>query len=367
MACQAIKWVKSCTLHGVGDDCLQWSSTLTLRCLNLDQEIQGTWRTYILNFSERLLVLYSFKKSTSSVVGYFLLMFWLFCVSLHAQEGVAELKAQSSAEQMHIDAIRLHKKNHFNAKRQDPIGVSSQALDALPNSDRDALTLSNHACTYESDIAKKPPFKTVSLTFDDGPSPERTEFILSILEKYNIPAAFFLIGESAKKHPQLVAKILSSGHHLIGNHSWEHPNFHDIDIQKQEFEIQQSELELSSYTQEKYFRYPFGNSTCASNALLHELGYKIVGWHVDSCDWAFDKTGHVSEHDAQICEVRPHNASSFIDHTLEAVNERGGGILLLHEIHPNTLMQLEPLIERLLSEGFRFERIDAQVFRGFMN
>ena len=290
-------------------------------------------------------------------------------MTLQAQEAVheavqepAQKPAQKPAhhgpinevqEQSHTDAIRLHKTRRFNAN----LPATTSALSAQ----------STHACPYESDIAKKPPFKTVSLTFDDGPSPARTEFVLSILEKYNIPGAFFLIGQSAKKHPELVRKIAFSGRHLIGNHSWEHPNFHGIDVEQQQAEIAQAEQEMRAYTEEKYFRYPYGNSTCESNAFLRQMDYKIVGWHVDSCDWAFDKTGRVSEHDAQICEVKPHNLSSFINHTTDALNERGGGILLLHEIHPNTLMLLEPLIVRLLAEGFRFVRVDSEAFHASMN
>ena len=300
--------------------------------------------------SECLLVFRCFKQSQTRLLGGLLM---LAAMTLQAQETAHNLPINGVQEQLHTDAIRLHKTSRFNAN--------------LPGATSSLSAQSTHACSYESDIAKKPPYKTVSLTFDDGPSPARTEFVLSILEKYNIPGAFFLIGQSAKKHPELVRKIAFSGRHLIGNHSWEHPNFHDIEVERQYAEIAQTEQELSAYTQEKYFRYPYGNSTCASNALLRQMDYKIVGWHVDSCDWAFDKTGRVSEHDSQICEVKPHNLSNFINHTVQALNERGGGILLLHEIHPNTLMQLEPLIVRLLAEGFRFARVDSEQFHASMN
>jgi len=300
--------------------------------------------------SECLLVFQCVNQFLFQLLGGILM---LAAMTLQAQESVHPWPINGEQEQLHIDAIRLHKTRRFNAN--SPATMS--ALSPSPT----------HACPYASDIAKKPPFKTVSLTFDDGPSPGRTEFVLSILEKYNIQGAFFLIGQSAKKHPELVRKIALSGRHLIGNHSWEHPNFHDIEVERQNAEIAQAEQELSAYTQEKYFRYPYGNSTCESNAFLRQMDYKIVGWHVDSCDWAFDKTGRVSEHDSQICEVKPHNLSNFINHTAETLNERGGGILLLHEIHPNTLMQLEPLIVRLLAEGFHFERVDAEQFQASMN
>ena len=132
-------------------------------------------------------------------------------MTLQAQEAVheaaqepAQKPAQKPAhhgpinevqEQSHTDAIRLHKTRRFNAN----LPATTSALSAQ----------STHACPYESDIAKKPPFKTVSLTFDDGPSPARTEFVLSILDKYNIPGAFFLIGQSAKNTRSWCEKLRS--------------------------------------------------------------------------------------------------------------------------------------------------------------
>ena len=286
---------------------------------------------------------------------------WGFSLEVHSQDARVRLPSITVQEEQHIDAMRVHKAHHFEAKPQ------AVAPSSRPTVTPSSASLTAHPCAYESEIAKKPPFKTVSLTFDDGPSPERTEFILSILEKYNIPATFFLIGEKVKKHPDLVERIAKSGHHLMGNHSWQHPNFHEIDVDQQEREIAQTQQAVQLYTAEKYFRYPYGNSTCESREQLHQLGYKIVGWHIDSCDWAFDKTGSVSEHDAQICEVKAHNTSSFIDHTLEAIRERGGGIVLLHDIHPNTLKQLEALIVRLQREEFHFERLDGAAFEAFLN
>lgn len=63
----------------------------------------------------------------------------------------------------------------------------------------------------------------VALTFDDGPSPISTPILLRLLETYNYKATFFIIGQKAEKHPELIADIIASGH-TIGNHSWEHDN-----------------------------------------------------------------------------------------------------------------------------------------------
>lgn len=210
------------------------------------------------------------------------------------------------------------------------------------------------ACRFESDITTPPPSGVVSLSFDDGPEPGATEAILALLDKHRIPASFFLIAAKAERHPELTAVVKAHPLALIGNHSWSHPNFHDIAPTKQADEVERSDTALNALEAPKLFRYPYGNSSCESNSQLQQLGYRIVGWHVDSCDWAFDKTGSVDAHEAKICGVDKANREHFVDHVVTAVKARKGGIVLMHEIHPNTLAKLDTLIERLLAEGFKF-------------
>ena len=220
-------------------------------------------------------------------------------------------------------------------------------------------------CRYESDIATAPPQKWVALTFDDGPSSTQTEIILVQLAKYGIKASFFNIGMHAAAHPELVQKVLDAGHELIGGHSWKHPNFHDIDAARQDQEIRRTDQLLApamAATGKKFFRYPYGNATCTSNALLHELEYAIVGWHVDSCDWAFAATGEVGPKDAQICEVHADNRGNYVGHVLDAIKLRQGGIVLMHEIHPQTVAQLPAVIERLQAEGYQFTTVSDPLF-----
>lgn len=209
-------------------------------------------------------------------------------------------------------------------------------------------------CRFESDIATHPPPGVVSLSFDDGPEPGATEAILALLDKHQITATFFLIAGKVQRHPDLAAVVKAHPRALVGNHSWSHPNFHDIAPGKQASELERSDTALAALEAPKLFRYPYGNSSCESNAQLQRLGYRIVGWHVDSCDWAFDKTGSVDAHEAKICGVDKGNREHFVDHVVTAVKARKGGIVLMHEIHPNTLAQLDTLIGRLLAEGFTF-------------
>ncbi len=210
------------------------------------------------------------------------------------------------------------------------------------------------SCRFESDIPTPPPAGVVSLSFDDGPEPGATEAILALLDKHQIPASFFLIAAKVQRHPELATLVKAHPLALVGNHSWSHPNFHDIPATRQASEVARSDSTLASLEAPKLFRYPYGNSSCEANVQLQQLGYRIVGWHVDSCDWAFDKTGSIDAHEAKICGVDKANREHFVDHVVASVKARKGGIVLMHEIHPNTLAQFDTLIQRLRAAGFSF-------------
>jgi peptidoglycan/xylan/chitin deacetylase (PgdA/CDA1 family) len=214
-------------------------------------------------------------------------------------------------------------------------------------------------CTYISSIFKAPPPKTVVLTFDDGPSTELTPQVLDILKKYGIKATFFNKGNQAESNLNIVKRVKAEGH-MVGNHSFSHPNFHQISQQDQVGEVTTTDGILKNFLgKPKLFRYPYGNSTCATNALVKSMGYDgIVGWHVDSCDWAFSKTGSVDSKQAQICEVVPQNMSNFVGHVLTEVRRHNGGVVLLHEIHVRTVANLEKIILGLKADGFKFTNLD---------
>lgn len=241
-------------------------------------------------------------------------------------------------------AIRTHRLQRL----QDKLTIPAEEL--------------HQSCRYESDIATRPPFKQIALTFDDGPEPGQTPYILALLRKYHIPAAFFMIGEKAQKHPELVQAVRNEGVHLIGNHSWSHPNFHAIAPAEQEQEVLRGEEALGDALVGKFFRYPYGNSSCETQQLLQQRGFRTVGWHVDSCDWAFDHHGSVDAREAMECGVLPQNRSNYVEHVLAAARAHQGGIVLMHEIHPNTLHQLEAIIRALQADGFSFARIDDAPF-----
>ena len=253
-------------------------------------------------------------------------------------------KAGESSHAADTATIRVHRLRHFDAKlNTDVAQLRAQ-------------------CRYESEISTVAPHKVLALTFDDGPEPVQTEYILNVLRQRHIKATFFMIGEQVKKYPELVAKVIAEGHHQVANHSWDHPNFHSIDVAEQALQVEKTGQELSGVMTQKLFRYPYGNATCETNDYLHKQGYKIVGWHIDSCDWAFERTGGVDPKEAATCGVLPQFHNDYVGHVLSAIRAHNGGIVLMHEIHPNTLRKLGEIIELALADGYSFDSIDAAEF-----
>jgi peptidoglycan/xylan/chitin deacetylase (PgdA/CDA1 family) len=97
--------------------------------------------------------------------------------------------------------------------------------------------------------------------------------------------------------------------------------------------------------------------------LVRARGYKIVGWHIDSCDWAFEKTGSVDIKEAISCGVLPQYRNDYVGHVVSAARARNGGIILMHEIHPNTIKKLEEIITQLRADGFVFGTILDEDFQ----
>jgi len=258
--------------------------------------------------------------------------------------AIAEEVTKIVNKDLTADLIRLHRFNHLQDKSE---------------ANQDAL---KDQCRYESEVSTAPPKGKVILSFDDGPNPQQTPYILDILAKHNVPGSFFLVGHRVKQHPNLVEKILATRTHVIGNHSWDHPNFHEITPEEQIDEVLKTKEVLPSPIGQLFFRYPYGNSTCDANKFIHQQGYKIVGWHIDSCDWAFDSHGFVDSKEALSCGVLPQNTHNFVNHVVSSIRAHNGGILLMHEIHPSTVRQLEEIVIQLKNSGFIFTTVEDSAF-----
>ncbi len=128
--------------------------------------------------------------------------------------------------------------------------------------------------------------KKVWLTFDDGPIPEITEWVLSELEKYHAKATFFCIGDNIHKHPKVFKKIIASGH-TVGNHTFNHLQGWKTQTSDYIENVEKCALEMTQHenTNSKLFRPPYGKIKPAQAKMLRELGYKIIMWDVLSADF----------------------------------------------------------------------------------
>lgn len=180
--------------------------------------------------------------------------------------------------------------------------------------------------------------KKIALTFDDGPSRENTDKILSILEKYGVKATFFVIGENAAKDPDRIRKIYDAGHE-IGNHTYTHAYITKISAEALREEIVKTEEILQRICGKKpvVFRPPGGFYDDASLLLVEELGYRSVLWSLDTRDWSMPHSDRV--------------ASQVESDT------SGGEIILFHDLEDKRLptpKALERILPYLIKNGYEF-------------
>ncbi|MBC6950383.1 polysaccharide deacetylase family protein [candidate division KSB1 bacterium] len=181
----------------------------------------------------------------------------------------------------------------------------------------------------------------IYLTFDDGPHPERTPFILEVLDHFDIPATFFLIGKRAQRNPDFVRRI--AARHRIGNHTWNHPNlrWQNARIFAAELESTRKLLEDLSGASVRLFRPPYGafGPSLAHYARTHD--HQIVLWQILPWDFRPER----SAQEIADCILR-HGA--------------GGSIIVLHDGHScaeKTSIALRSCLPLLLEQGYQFSAL----------
>jgi peptidoglycan/xylan/chitin deacetylase (PgdA/CDA1 family) len=195
----------------------------------------------------------------------------------------------------------------------------------------------------------------VALTFDDGPSPSSTPLILELLRRYQFKATFFVTGEKAARHPELITDILSQGH-SIGNHSWRHDNLLMLRSRKRlEQDIHQTQEVLQqSGIQPLVFRPPVGISNPRLSRVLQDEGLVTVTF---SCR-VFDRGNK--------------KITNLAQRVLAKL--KAGDILLLHDIAPeNEAMatywqdELNTLFSSLQKGGYDVQPLERLIGQPVMH
>ena len=144
-----------------------------------------------------------------------------------------------------------------------------------------AYTWGSHLLTLGSIWRGPRERRAVSLTFDDGPDPEWTPRVLDVLAREGVRAAFFLIGQRARRAPEQARRIADSGHDL-GNHTWSHPSLWRCGPARTEREIADGHAAIAdaSGAPPRFFRPPWGKTNLAMFGVARELGTPCVFWTV---------------------------------------------------------------------------------------
>ncbi len=181
----------------------------------------------------------------------------------------------------------------------------------------------------------------VLLTFDDGPHPEVTPAVLSLLRQYNARALFFIVGSRIERAPHLLKRILDEGH-AIGNHSYSHPMGRQpwLIPYFKDLTLCQKRIEELTGVKPKLFRPPQGRLSFASIFASKMLGLKTLLWSIDSSDWLlFDQNKNAARGTAdrlirELCDRTKRN-----------------DIVLLHDDHQHVVTVLELLLPQLVSRN----------------
>ena len=131
------------------------------------------------------------------------------------------------------------------------------------------------------------PTDTVYLTFDDGPIPEVTPWVLDTLNECNAKGTFFCIGDNIEKHPGIFTRIISEGH-AIGNHTFHHLNgkhTKTIDYLENVAQCEATIATLNAQNSTKLFRPPYGRLTASQARKVRKKGYYIIMWDILSFDF----------------------------------------------------------------------------------
>ena len=181
--------------------------------------------------------------------------------------------------------------------------------------------------------------KTIYLTFDDGPIPEITEWVLDTLKKYNIKASFFVVGENVSKHPEIFRKLVKD-RHVVGNHTFHHVRGWETSTPMYLVDagLCKEVIMENGGDEPKYFRPPHGRIKPSQAKELRNQ-YELLMWNVLTID--YDKN---------------FNKEKCLRNSIKATSK--GAIVVFHDslkAEKNLKYVLPRYIEHFLAQGYSFE------------
>lgn len=202
--------------------------------------------------------------------------------------------------------------------------------------------------------------KVLYLTFDDGPTPDITDWVISTLQEYNAKATFFCIGKNITKHPKLFQQIIANGH-SIGNHTYNHLKGWKTKTKAYIESVEKTQQLIDTYDQNhnaenidrnsnqasrsnvRLFRPPYGKFKPKQSNKLQALGYQIILWDVLSYDW-----------DASVSQ------KTCLKNITSSAKE--GSIIVFHDsvkASRNLKYVLPKVLKYYSQRGFRFKNLNT--------
>jgi len=185
--------------------------------------------------------------------------------------------------------------------------------------------------------------KELFLTFDNGYENGLTPRILDVLKEKKAPAAFFVTGHFVKDKPDLVKRMLEEGH-IVGNHSWSHPDLSQVGAERIRSEMDRVEQGVSQLGEQKKMRYmrpPRGIFSDRMLGVCRELGYTGVFWSIAYKDWDVNaQKGWKYAYDSVVGQLHP------------------GAVILLHSVSRDNADALGRIIDAARQQGYEFKSLD---------
>ncbi|TVX98794.1 delta-lactam-biosynthetic de-N-acetylase [Cohnella terricola] len=226
-----------------------------------------------------------------------------------------------------------HNPYHFGFKKSRNGSLPSIADEGFMS------VLQGQEAIFLGDTEKKELF----LTFDNGYENGYTPRILDILKDKNVPAAFFVTGHFIKDQPELVRRMVREGH-IVGNHSWSHPDLSQVGAERIRSEMDKVRDEVAQLTDQKEMRYmrpPRGIFSGRMLDVCRQLGYTGVFWSIAYRDWEVNKQqGWRYAYDSVMNQLHP------------------GAVILLHSVSKDNTEALGRMIDAAREQGYEFHSLD---------
>ena len=181
--------------------------------------------------------------------------------------------------------------------------------------------------------------KCVYLTFDDGPIPEITPWVLDLLDKYGIKATFFCVGDNVRRYPEVYQMVLDRGHH-VGNHTFNHIQ----GIQYMTKNYMKNVEKAAGFIQSGLFRPPHGHMRIRQTLKLRKL-YQVIMWDVVTRDYS------------------PHMTPNGVFNVVKNYT-RNGSVIVFHDslkAESNMKEALPRALDWLIGQGYEFSLFDDPV------